>query len=91
MIGKFVKGRVAVFIDASNIFYSQRTLQWNIDYKKLIAYLKSECNLVGITIYFGKKREDKHQQKFLDMLEINGYEVKTREVNTLRLVMGKQS
>lgn len=84
MIKKFVKGKVAVFIDASNIFYSQQTLGWNIDYKKLIKYLKNESALVGITIYFGKKPGDKKQQKFLDMLEINGYEVKAKEIKYIR-------
>jgi len=35
MLAKFLKGRVAVFIDASNIYFSQKTLGWKIDFKKL--------------------------------------------------------
>jgi len=43
MINQFVKGRVYVFIDAANILYSQQTLHWRVDYKKLkdqISYYK---------------------------------------------------
>lgn len=66
------------------MFYSQRTLKWNIDYLKLIDYLKQECDLVGITIYFGKKPNDLKQEKFLKKLAIFGYEVKTRDVKYIK-------
>ena len=89
MIKQFVKGKVATYIDASNMFYSQQTLKWNIDYQKLITYLKRECNVVGVTIYFGKKSNDKKQEKFLQKLEIFGYEVKTREVKYIRAKTGE--
>jgi len=84
MIKEFVKGKVAVFIDASNIFYSQRTLGWNIDYQRLYTYLKGECELANVTIYFGKKSGDKAQEKFLKILQAFGYEVKTREIKYIK-------
>ncbi len=84
MIKAFVKGKVAAYIDASNMFYSQRTLKWNIDYRKLIDYLKNECDLVKITIYFGKKPNDLKQEKFLKKLASFGYEVKTRDVKYIK-------
>lgn len=34
----FIKGRVYVFIDAANIFYSQRTLSWKVAYAKLMKF-----------------------------------------------------
>jgi uncharacterized LabA/DUF88 family protein len=84
MIKTFVKGRVAAYIDASNMFYSQQTLKWNIDYEKLVKYLKRECDLIGVTIYFGKKSNDQKQDKFLKKLVSFGYEVKTREVKYIK-------
>ena len=48
MIGQFVKGRVFVFVDAANILYSQQTLRWRVDYKKLKEYFEKECGLKGI-------------------------------------------
>jgi len=40
MLKKYTKGKVAVFIDAANILYSQQTLGWRIDYQKLRDYLQ---------------------------------------------------
>jgi len=31
MIKNFVKGKTAVFIDASNIYFAEKTLGWRID------------------------------------------------------------
>lgn len=38
MIRQFVKGETAVFIDSANIYFSQKTLRWKIDFKKLLIY-----------------------------------------------------
>ncbi len=42
MISKFTKGKVTVFIDAANIFYSQKTLKWRISYERLKSYFEKE-------------------------------------------------
>ena len=39
MIQKYTKGKIAIFIDASNIYFSQKTLGWQIDFKKLKKYI----------------------------------------------------
>ena len=81
MIGQFIKGRVYVFIDAENVFYSQRTLGWKISYQKLIEYLKKECGEgIKCFIYKGVDEFNSGQKKFLDMLEINGYIVRTKAI-----------
>ncbi len=85
MIGKFTKGRVYVFIDAENVFYTQRTLGWKISYEKLIQYLQKECGGdVKCFLYTGKDDGSRGQQKFLDMLEINGYVVRTKSIKKIR-------
>ena len=38
MIKQYTNGRATVFIDAANILYSQQTLGWRVDYKKLKEY-----------------------------------------------------
>ena len=43
MIKQFIKPPVYIFIDAENLFYTQRTLKWLISYKKLGRYFKEEC------------------------------------------------
>jgi len=85
MIGEFVKGRVYVFIDGENLFYSQRALGWKISYEKLINYLRKECgDDVKCFIYKGIDENNQKQKKFLDMLEINKYILRTKVVKIIK-------
>ncbi|MFQ6050036.1 MAG: NYN domain-containing protein [Candidatus Paceibacterales bacterium] len=83
MIGKFIKGKVYVFIDVANIFYSQRTLKWRISYKKLMKYLKRECNLGKCFVYTGIFKENHNQERFLKMLQKCGYILRTKPVKKI--------
>ncbi len=85
MVGKFVKGRIFVFIDAANILYSQRTLGWGIGYEKLKAYFQKECDLKRIFFYTGKIGEDNKQKRFLLKLESYGYTVRAKEVKRIKI------
>ena len=58
-------GKVAVFIDAANVLYSQKTLGWRVDYQKLKKYLEKEINLDGIYYYTGKIGKLQKQLKFI--------------------------
>jgi len=84
MIGKFVKGRVYVFIDIANIFYSQRTLKWQISYEKLMRYFKKECDLGKCFVYTGVFPRDHSQGRFLKMLEYCGYILRTKPVKKIK-------
>jgi len=84
MLSKYVKGRVAVYIDAANVHYSCKRLKWKIDYKKLLDYLKKETQLVGLSFYSAKDSSHLRQQKFLDFLEIIGYRVRSKEVKFIK-------
>ena len=62
-------GKTAVFIDAANILYSQKTLGWEVDYKKLINCLKKDFNLIFVGFYYGEIKANNGQQKFFQMLQ----------------------
>ncbi|MCX7881568.1 MAG: NYN domain-containing protein, partial [Patescibacteria group bacterium] len=49
---KHAKGKTAVFIDAANILYSQQSLGWEIDYKKLYQFFKKNCQLTIMNFYY---------------------------------------
>ena len=85
MIGQFVKGRVCVFIDAANILYSQQTLGWRVDYKKLKGYFEKECNLKKIYFYTGRVGENNKQNSFIKKLENFGYTAKAKEVKRIKV------
>lgn len=85
MLHNFVKGKVYVFIDAENVFYAQRTLGWKISYERLMSYLKKECgDETKCFIYKGMDEFNMGQRKFLDMLEINGYILRTKVVKKIK-------
>jgi uncharacterized LabA/DUF88 family protein len=53
------------FIDASNLFYGgEKSLGWKIDYKKLLAYLKSNYG-VSRAIYFGGVETHRFEYDYL--------------------------
>jgi len=85
MIKELITGRVAVFIDAANIFYAQRTLKWRIDYERLATYLRSECNIVGIHYYTGMVGSEVKQQTFLRKIRTLGYSVTAKEVKFIHV------
>lgn len=90
MISQFIKGRVYVFVDAANIFYTQRTLRWRVSYEKLKRYFQEECgqSLGKLFVYTAFDPDRPLQKKFLDMLDINGYIVRTKEVKRIRVAKG---
>ena len=85
MIKQFVKGKACVFIDAANILYSQQTLGWRVDYKKLKEYFESECDLRAIYFYTGRVGADNKQNSFIKKLEKFGYIVKAKEVKRIKI------
>lgn len=85
MISQFIKKPVYVFIDAENLFYAQRTLGWRVSYEKLMKYFKKECgDDVKAFVYTGVNENNMGQKKFLDMLDINGYIVRTKVVKKIK-------
>src|SRR3989338_9370972 len=85
MLKQFNLGKTAVFIDAANILYSQRTLGWNIDYQKLAAYLRGETELVGLYYYTGKVGSEQKQNAFIKKIQSFGYTVIAKEVKFIRI------
>lgn len=89
MIEKYIKGKTAVFIDAANIFYSQRTLNWKISFKKLAKYLKLSCNLFGIYFYYSKSDRSGNQESFFDILKDAGFILKIKPLKIIKTRDGK--
>jgi len=84
MIQNFAKGRTAVFIDASNVYFAERTLGWKIDFLKLLAYFRKNTELTQITFYSAINPENSAERKFHDFLEINGYVVKHKKIKFIK-------
>lgn len=84
MIEQFVKGKVYIFIDASNIYHSFKKLGWKIDFLKLKEYFDRNTDLGQIYFYTAYDPEHVKQRKFLDFLEMIGYIVRIKKVKFIR-------
>ena len=89
MISQFITGKTYIFIDAENLLYAQESLGWKISYQKLMAYFIRECgNGVKCFVYKGIDENNTRQKKFLDMLDINRFIVRTKVVKVIRKKSG---
>ncbi len=83
MVKKPKKERISIFIDAANIFYSQKSLGWRVDYKKFLSYWQRQGRISGVYFYTAVISTKKEQLKFFRALEKIGYTVITREVKVI--------
>lgn len=74
------RGRVAIFIDGSNLFYAALQLGIEIDYTKLLCRLTSGSRLLRSFFYTGVDPTNEKQQGFLLWMRRNGYRVITKDL-----------
>ncbi|APB33003.1 hypothetical protein GlitD10_0689 [Gloeomargarita lithophora Alchichica-D10] len=74
------RGRLAIFIDGSNLFYAALQLSIEIDYTKLLCYLTAGSRLLRAFFYTGVDPTNEKQQGFLLWMRRNGYRVVYKEL-----------
>ncbi|MGD1899604.1 MAG: NYN domain-containing protein, partial [Phormidesmis sp.] len=74
------RGRVAIFIDGSNLFYAALQLGIEIDYTKLLARLTSGSRLFRSFFYTGVDRANEKQQGCLLWMRRNGDRVIAKDL-----------
>lgn len=74
------RGRVAIFIDGSNLFYAALQLGIEIDYTKLLCRLTNGSRLLRAFFYTGVDRTNEKQQGFLLWMRRNGYRVISKDL-----------
>ncbi len=74
------RGKVAIFIDGSNLFYAALQLGIEIDYAKLLCVLTRDSRLLRAFFYTGVDRANDKQQGFLLWMRRNGYRLVTKDV-----------
>lgn len=77
--------RTMLFIDVSNIYYSQRTLGWQIDYQKVIHFFREKTRLKAAYFYSGVVSHDPKQQQFFRKMKKFGFTIKTKEVKWIKI------
>lgn len=84
MIKKFVKGRVAVFIDAANLNIGLRRYNKSVDFKKFVRFFRRQSKKVMLFYYTYDHPHDKKHQKFLAFLKTQGLRLRTKQVKIIR-------
>lgn len=85
MFEKYSTGRIGVFIDEANLFHSQKTLGWRIDYQKLFLILyELNLGLRNIFLYTGYIQENTKQINFHSKLVDYGYTVHSKKVKEIK-------
>ena len=74
------RGRIAIFIDGSNLFYAALQLGIEIDYSKLLHRLTGGSRLLRSFFYTGVDRTNEKQQGFLLWMRRNGYRVIAKDL-----------
>jgi uncharacterized LabA/DUF88 family protein len=74
------RGRVAIFIDGSNLFYAALQLGIEIDYSKLLCKLTAGSRLLRSFFYTGVDPTNEKQQGFLLWMRRNGYRVIAKDL-----------
>lgn len=79
------KKLVKVYIDGANMLYTQKKLGWNIDWSKLVDYLKSKWNVAEIKYYTGLKEDDEKMKGFLKYLNHIGIVTVTKSLKIIKI------
>ena len=74
------RGRIAIFIDGSHLFYAALQLGIQIDYTKLLSRLTGGSRLLRCFFYTGVDSTNDKQQGFLLWMRRNGYRVITKNL-----------
>lgn len=71
--------RVAIFVDGSNFYYTQKKLGWKIDLKKILDYC-SQWGEITDAYYYNGTEENDSQRAFFGTLVSIGYSIVTKPV-----------
>lgn len=76
--------RVAVFIDGANLYAATRTLEFDVDYRKLLAEIKSWGRLLRVFYYTAIVEDEEYSsiRPLLDWLDYNGFSVVTKNAKS---------
>ena len=74
------RGRTAIFIDGSHVFYAALQLDIELDYSQFLSALTKNAQLLRAFFYTGVDSTNEKQQGFLLWMRRNGYRVVTKEL-----------
>ena len=76
--------RFAIFIDGANFYGTVKSLDFDVDYKALLAHFKAKGRLIKAYYYTAVRENDDYSplKPLLDWLDYNGFHVVTKAAKT---------
>ena len=84
--------RVAVFIDGANLYQAAKALGFDIDYKRLLQTLATDCRFVRAYYYTALLDEQEYSpiRPLVDWLDYNGYTMVTKPLKEFTQSTGRR-
>ena len=76
--------KIAIFIDGANFYSTAKSLDFDIDYKKLLAYFGARSRLIKAYYFTALRESDDFSplRPLLDWLDYNGFHIITKKAKT---------
>jgi uncharacterized LabA/DUF88 family protein len=84
--------RIGLFIDGSNLYAAAKALNFDIDYKKLLAFFAKQGHLVRAFYYTALIEDQEYSpiRPLVDWLDYNGYTMVTKPTKEFTDAMGRR-
>lgn len=84
--------RVAVFIDGANLYQAAKALGFDIDYKRLLQTLATDCRFLRAYYYTALLDEQEYSpiRPLVDWLDYNGYTMVTKPLKEFTQATGRR-
>ena len=84
--------KIALFIDGANLYATSKTIGFDIDYKKMLAYFKSQGYLLRAYYYTALVEDQEYSsiRPLIDWLDYNGYRVITKPAKEFTDATGRR-
>ena len=80
-----MKPKTKVYIDGANMFYTQKKLEWFLDWKKIKEYLQEKWDVLEVRYYTGIKSNDEKMASFLRYLDNIGINPITKPIKVIQI------
>lgn len=83
------KAKAKVYIDGSNVFYTQKKLGWSLDWSKVKLLIESQKEVTEWKYYVGLKEGDEKMRGYLKYLNAIGFIANTKPLKKIRISDGE--
>lgn len=80
-----ITAKTKVYIDGSNIFYTQKKLGWSFDWMKFKKIIEKDFDVIEWKYYVGLKDDDEKMRSYLRYLNSIGFTTITKPLKKIRI------